>query len=167
MKSYLGVNMLKAQPMTLGEYNTHRGWEIPTNEDPNTEGYLVEYPDGHQSWSPAAVFETSYLELNEPSRITSGDLIRFLGIDPYAVDTLDEKTTLVRMITRTGFASYETSSCVDPANYNAQLGAEICIDRLNSKLWELLGFVLQWGKHGLDRMSEMPMPQRITDTETV
>jgi len=165
MKSYLGVKLIKAQPMTYSENCNRQGFPMEPGKE-NDEGYLVEYPNGHQSWSPAAEFEAAYLELNEPSRITSGDLIRFLGIDPYAVDTLDEKTTLVRMITRTGFASYETSSCVDPANYNAQLGAEICIDRLNTKLWELLGFVLQWGKHGLDKVGEMPMPQRVTDTET-
>lgn len=58
--------------MTLGEYNALRGWDIPKNEDPAKEGYLVEYPltgdekpnhfefSGYISWSPKAPFEAAY-----------------------------------------------------------------------------------------------------------
>ena len=164
MKSYLGVKLIKAQPMTYGDYSGLKCFPIEA-EKANDEGYLVEYPDGYQSWSPIAAFEAAYLELNESSRITSGDLIRFLGIDPYGVEQLDEKTTMIRMVTRTGFVSYETSSCMDPANYNEQIGAQICIDKLNTKLWEMLGFVLQWANHGLDKVGEMSMPVPVTQTE--
>lgn len=76
MKRYYGTKQVKALPMTLGEYNTYRGWNIPPQEDPDTAGYLVEYTDGGKpnhpkhvgyiSWSPATVFEGSYK--------TSGDL---------------------------------------------------------------------------------------------
>lgn len=70
MKKYIGTKQLKAKPMNLGEYNKYRGWKQPENEDPNTEGYLVEYQDGgkpnderHEgyiSWSPKDVFEKAY-----------------------------------------------------------------------------------------------------------
>jgi hypothetical protein len=72
MKKYTGTKTLMARPMTRGEYNTYRGWEIPADENPNDPGYLVEYelvegekqlhPDhkGYISWSPASVFEKSY-----------------------------------------------------------------------------------------------------------
>lgn len=70
MKKYIGTKQLKAKPMTLGEYNEYRGWKLPENENPNTEGYLVEYQDGgkpnderHEgyiSWSPKDVFEKAY-----------------------------------------------------------------------------------------------------------
>ncbi|WP_228155367.1 DUF2829 domain-containing protein [Acinetobacter sp. ACNIH2] len=56
--------------MTRGEYNDYRGWQIPENEDPTEQGYLVEYVDGGKpnderhagyiSWSPKDVFEQSY-----------------------------------------------------------------------------------------------------------
>lgn len=49
-----------------------------------------------------------------------------------------------------GFEIIETSSCVDKKNYNEQLGAEICLDRIKNKIWELLGFVLQTGINGLE-----------------
>ena len=70
MEEYIGTKVLKAIPMTRGEYNRYRGWDMPSNEDPADDGYLVEYEDGgkpndsrHEgyiSWSPNDVFERSY-----------------------------------------------------------------------------------------------------------
>lgn len=60
MKMYVGTKSLMAEPMTLGTYNKLRGWKIPENEDPNTDGYFVEYEDGYQSWSPKPQFEDAY-----------------------------------------------------------------------------------------------------------
>lgn len=70
MQKYIGTKLVFANPMTLGQYNTYRGWEIPNNEEATTPGYLVEYTDGGKpnhdehagyiSWSPADVFEKSY-----------------------------------------------------------------------------------------------------------
>jgi hypothetical protein len=70
MERFIGVKEIKAKPMTLGEYNKYRGWEIPADEDPTKAGYLVEYLDGGQpnhpehsgyiSWSPADVFDRAY-----------------------------------------------------------------------------------------------------------
>lgn len=60
MKQYIGTKSLMAKPMALGDYNTYRGWTIPEDEDPATEGYLVQYPDGYESWSPKAQFEEAY-----------------------------------------------------------------------------------------------------------
>jgi len=63
MKKYIGVKCVEAMPMLLGKYNKFRGWTMPENEDPATEGYLVTYPDGYQSWCPKAQFE----EANRPA----------------------------------------------------------------------------------------------------
>ena len=46
--------------MTRGAYNQYRGWKIPKNENPEDQGYLVEYEDGYESWSPKDVFERCY-----------------------------------------------------------------------------------------------------------
>ena len=62
-RTYVGTKALFGQPMTLGDYNAYRGWVIPENEDPNREGYLVQYPDGYVSWSPKEVFDASYQEM--------------------------------------------------------------------------------------------------------
>jgi hypothetical protein len=72
MKQFIGTKLLLAVAMTLGAYNEKRGWTIPENEDPNREGYLVEYPlvgddkpnhpdhHGYISWSPKQAFESAY-----------------------------------------------------------------------------------------------------------
>ncbi len=70
MKTYYGTKQIRAIPMTRGEYNTLRGWQIPADENPADGGYLVEYLDGGKpnvegydgyiSWSPTDVFEAAY-----------------------------------------------------------------------------------------------------------
>lgn len=58
--TYFGAKQIEAKTMTLGAYNEYRGWQIPDDENPQREGYLVIYPDGYQSWSPKEVFEDAY-----------------------------------------------------------------------------------------------------------
>ena len=65
-KEYIGIKLLKAQPMTRGDYNKKRGWTIPKDENPKDEGYIVQYSDGYVSWSPKETFEKSYTEVTEP-----------------------------------------------------------------------------------------------------
>ena len=62
MIEYIGTEIVKAEPMTLGDYNDHRGWTIPEDEDPEREGYLVKYPDDYVSWSPKEIFEEAYVK---------------------------------------------------------------------------------------------------------
>lgn len=60
MNTFIGTKMIEAKPMSRGEYNEHRGWKIPENENPADEGYLVLYKDGYVSWSPKKQFEDAY-----------------------------------------------------------------------------------------------------------
>ena len=70
MCAYIGTKSVLATTMTRGEYNHYRNWDIPENEDPSEQGYLVEYVDGGKpnderhkgyiSWSPACVFKDAY-----------------------------------------------------------------------------------------------------------
>lgn len=67
MVNYIGIKKIKAEPMTRGDYNNFRGWNIPENENPNDKGYIVKYPDDYISWSPKSVFEEAYDEIgNKP-----------------------------------------------------------------------------------------------------
>ena len=69
-KLYEGTKRLHATPMNRGDYNAYRGWQVPADENPADEGYLVEYVDGGKpndsrhagyiSWSPKDVFERTY-----------------------------------------------------------------------------------------------------------
>lgn len=58
--NYIGTKKVVGKPMNRLEYNHRKGWELPAGENGADEGYLVEYDNGHQSWSPKAVFEDSY-----------------------------------------------------------------------------------------------------------
>ena len=79
MDFYVGTKILEATEKTLGEYNTFRGWEIPADEDPATPGYLVRYDNGHVSWSPKNVFETSYIFLGPIDGTIEPHVVRMLG----------------------------------------------------------------------------------------
>lgn len=57
--------------------------------------------------------------------------------------TFFDKTTLVIVKLENGFVISESSSCVDPKNYDEQIGIEICLGRIKNKLWELEGYKLQ------------------------
>lgn len=75
-QTYTGTKTVRAVPMNRGDYNAYRGWEVPADEDPNDEGYLVEYTDGgkanmpdragYVSWSPKDVFERAYRPVEPP-----------------------------------------------------------------------------------------------------
>lgn len=42
-----------------------------------------------------------------------------------------------------GFILTESSACVDPANFSAEIGKQIVDERIKNKLWELEGYRLQ------------------------
>lgn len=153
MKKYIGCKLLEAKPMTRGDYNTFRGWTIPENENPEDEGYLVEYPDGYISWSPKQIFEKAYLQVDDNKDLPSGVSIGPDMVDDfiayYETHTMGEATTVVRCVLRNGFVIVESSSCVDPANYSEKMGEEICLNNIKDKIWELLGFLLQTAWHGV------------------
>ena len=85
MKSFIGTKMILARPMGRGEYNAYRGWVCPADENPEDEGFLVEYVDGGKanhpahagyiSWSPKDVFERAY---RPSSGLTFGDALQAL-----------------------------------------------------------------------------------------
>lgn len=148
MEKYIGVKMIEAKEMNLGEYNKYRGWEIPHNEDPSRLGYLVKYDNNYESWSPKEIFESAYFKLSgDGTKIMEEDVERFLG--DVSIRQVDPKTALVTATTLTGFVQHEASCCVDPKNYNEELGKKYGKERIKSRLWHCMGFVLQWAKNGL------------------
>jgi hypothetical protein len=144
MQTFVGVNMIEAEPMSQNKFNEIMG-RVNGTED--AEGYMVSYPDGYKSWSPRDVFEASYFPLEKVDSISQADVDLFMG--EVKVQKIDHKTTLVSSESITGFSQYETSSCVDPANYDEEIGASIASKRIKDNYWRFLGFVLQWAKFGL------------------
>lgn len=44
---------------------------------------------------------------------------------------------------KNGFVITESSACVDPKNFDAIIGVQICKERIKNKIWELEGYRLQ------------------------
>ena len=156
MKTYIGVKMIQAskalryngkEVYLLGEHP-----EI-SKSDVIEEGYEVIYSDGYKSFSPKAVFEKAYMEITgKDNKVAQAD------VESFIIETTDmiigEKTTVVQATLKNGFTITESSSCVDPSNFNQEIGKEICLERIEDKVWNLLGFLLQSGICGFSRKAE-------------
>lgn len=53
------------------------------------------------------------------------------------------KTTICCLTLKNGFEIIGYSSCVDPNNFNKQIGEEISYTNAFNKIWELEGYMLQ------------------------
>lgn len=54
-----------------------------------------------------------------------------------------DKCLMVTVKLPNGFVIVESSSCVDPKNYDFDIGYSICINKVKDKVWELEGYRLQ------------------------
>ena len=77
------------------------------------------------------------------NKITQQDIDEIIKNGTLTVETIGENTTMVRFVTKDGYEIIETSACVDKANYNEAIGAEICRKRIEDKLWAYEGYLLQ------------------------
>lgn len=132
-KTYIGVKKVEAYP----------------EDRDGKPGYAVIYPDGYKSWSPKEVFEAAYLPVELPNKLTSIDIVRMIEASEVDMYRLGNQTVAARITLPTGY-EFMTST----RNSNAfphDEGEHLCIDAAKGKLWELLGFVMQWASHGLKR----------------
>lgn len=100
MLPYIGTKNVLARPMTRGAYNEYQGWIIPHDQDPEDEGYLVEYLDGgkgnhpkHEnyiSWSPKDVFERSYVQQPTSQRGNIAEMVH-LDESPFLPQSINQR----------------------------------------------------------------------------
>lgn len=77
------------------------------------------------------------------------DIKRFISnIESIKVGTKTTNTTLTCL---TGFEVHGQAACVKPENFDLNVGANYAQIKAEDKIWEGLGFVLQWAKYGLKR----------------
>lgn len=55
----------------------------------------------------------------------------------------DKPCTYVTVRMLNGFTVRESTTCVDPSNYDEKIGAKICLEKIEDKIWLLLGYELQ------------------------
>lgn len=148
---YLGVKLIKARKAwringSAIVYDMNR---MVQHDDVVDEGYEVEYPDGYKFFSPKDVFEKAYYMILSPNKIQEGDVFNFIK-EGYSL-RLGEKTTVVCDTTLTGFDTVGIAACVDPSTYDHDMGCGVARRDIKDKIWEHLGFVLQWAINGLKR----------------
>lgn len=150
MSKFIGVKMVEAIAMIAGEARA-KGYRVNKNYLDTEGGYEVTYEGGYKSWSPADVFEKYYYKLNDVdgNSIIEKDVKSFVRkIDNVKVGTKTTNTTLTCL---TSFEVHGQASCVNPENYDINVGANYAQIKAEDKIWEGLGFVLQWAKYGLNR----------------
>ena len=59
------------------------------------------------------------------------------------LDDFGKPTTYVTVRMLNGFTLRESTTCVDPSNYDEEIGKTICLKRIEDKIWFLLGYALQ------------------------
>ena len=136
METFIGVKCVKAE------------WHCNDKGEP---GYKVVYPDGYESWCPGEAFENYYFPITRSDKLTPEDIRNWMDMSISTSVDGDAKTTLTRVEMPSGFIDWEASSCVSPENYHQEIGRQICLEHIETRVWKLLGFVLQWGVHGLSR----------------
>ena len=147
MKQYINTRLNKAKEMTRGKYNEFKGWTIPANENPDDKGYLIFWSDNYTQWQPKEEFEKYNLKVDDNKKLPSGvsigpNMIKDF-IKSYEVIECDGKTTIVHVTLINGYTLTEASSCVDPKNYSKDIGTKICLEKIENRIWGLLGFLLQ------------------------
>lgn len=75
--------------------------------------------------------------------VTLEQINKIISETKFEYQTVFGKTTIASAKLPNGFVIVESSSCVDPANYDEKMGRNICREKIINKLWELEGYRLQ------------------------
>lgn len=77
------------------------------------------------------------------TKVTPERIQHLLETAEYQTSTVFGKCTVMVAKLENGFVIVESSACVDPENYDEELGCELCFKKITDKLWELEGYALQ------------------------
>ena len=77
----------------------------------------------------------------EKKTVTPEDIDAAIASEEFS--KVGQKTTVCVLTLRNGFEVIGTSSCVDPASYNQEIGNKFAKQRAMDKVWELEGYKLQ------------------------
>lgn len=75
--------------------------------------------------------------------VTNDDIDNILANTIIKVEKYGDKTTVLKATLPNGFVIVESSSCVDPKNFDMAIGEKSCMEKLENKIWELEGYILQ------------------------
>ena len=79
--------------------------------------------------------------------VTAKQVEELVDDSQIAISKIGEKTTLVRVTLECGFELIETSSCVNPDNYDHELGMDLALRKIKDRIWAFEGYRLQWSEY--------------------
>lgn len=141
MKLYINCRFVEAKPITRGDYNEIKGWSLPENENPNDEGYFVT-ANGHSSWMPKEIFESSVLELPDEDYedpFISQELVNNF-IKNISVQVMNDEITQVKCMLINEHIISEISEC-NPETYDYEREKDKCLKRIKEKIYDYLMFL--------------------------
>lgn len=92
------------------------------------------------------LYESCEMREEEPESvnpITKEQIDNILKDSSIVAEKYGNKTTIVKVTLPNGFVIIESSSCVDPNNFDMAIGEQICMERIENKIWELEGYKFQ------------------------
>lgn len=92
----------------------------------------------------------------ETFEITEEYIAEIMENSEFETHTVFDKCAIVSCRLPNGFVITESSACVSPENYDEELGAEICFDKIADKIWELEAYRLQQHLWENSMMEECP-----------
>ena len=81
----------------------------------------------------------------------------------FIFQTIFDKCTVVACRLPNGYVIVESSACVDPDNYDEEMGVEICSRRIEDKLWELEAYRLQSEMYESDDVDDVDFDDNDAD----
>lgn len=76
-------------------------------------------------------------------KVTEEYLDNLIADSDFVSIKMGQKTTVVHLTLPNGFELVGTSACVDPVNYDQEIGEQIALGRIKDQLWLLEGYLLQ------------------------
>lgn len=73
-------------------------------------------------------------------RVDPEEVSEVMQASEYRVMTLFGTCTVVAMRMPCGYVLVESSACVNPEDYDEGIGADICCERIEDRVWALLGY---------------------------
>lgn len=73
-------------------------------------------------------------------KVSVDEIMDILDRSTISFHTAFDKCTVAECQLPNGFVIIESSACVNPEDYDEFTGSQICMDKIEERLWELYGF---------------------------
>ena len=102
----------------------------------------------HMGVMNTAEYESHFEKMEEEKEaeilnITEEYIAEIMENSDFEIRTVFDKCTVVSCRLPNGFVITESSACVNTDDYDEDIGAEICFDKIANKIWELEAYRLQ------------------------